>query len=151
MRVEPLIMVVEDSPEDYEALLRAAKKACLSTPLVRCESGDEALEYLFHQGRYQDAAMSPRPSMILLDLNLPGTDGRQVLHALKSDSLLRTIPVIILTTSRDELDIQHCYAEGANSYVQKPIDMARLVVTLEHLSNFWLDVAILPESPTDPR
>ncbi|HEV7519056.1 MAG TPA: response regulator, partial [Thermoanaerobaculia bacterium] len=114
------ILLVEDSPEDYEATERAFRKSGLKNPIHRCTDGDEALDYLFRRGAYADPARSPRPGIVLLDLNLPGTDGREVLETVKADDSLKQIPVIVLTTSADERDVQACYLAGANSYIQKP-------------------------------
>ena len=116
------ILLVEDSAEDVEATLRALRRAGLANPIHHCADGDEALDYLRHSGRYADGRDAPVPGVILLDLNLPGTDGREVLEAVKRDSGLKAIPVIVLTTSSDERDVQRCYEAGANSYVKKPVD-----------------------------
>src|SRR5262250_2498869 len=95
------ILLVEDSPEDFEATERAFRKSGLKNPIHRCVDGDEALDYLYRRGRYANPARSPRPGIVLLDLNLPGTDGREVLEAVKKDDVLKQIPVIVLTTSAD--------------------------------------------------
>ena len=88
--------------------------------------------------------------MILLDLNLPGTDGREVLDEIKKDADLRSIPVIVLTTSSDSRDIEACYAAGANSYVQKPVDLAGFVTAVERLKDYWFEIVILPSDPEQP-
>lgn len=139
------ILLVEDSPEDYEATLRAFQKSGLKNTVVRCEDGDEALDYLHRRGRYADPAQSPRPGVILLDLNLPGTDGRQVLSEVKNDEHLRDIPVVVLTTSADERDITACYRAGANSYIQKPVDIDGFMKAIERLNGYWFEVVILPK------
>lgn len=139
------ILLVEDSPEDFEATLRAFQKSGLKNPLIRCEDGDEALDYLHRRGRYADPARSPRPGVILLDLNLPGTDGRQVLSELKSSESLRDIPVVVLTTSADERDVTACYRAGANSYIQKPVDIDGFMKAIERLNGYWFEVVILPK------
>jgi CheY-like chemotaxis protein len=138
------ILVVEDNPEDYETTRRAFDRAGMVNPVRHCTDGDEALDYLFRRGRYADPAKSPRPGMILLDLNLPGTDGRQVLAEIKADPGLRSIPVVVLTTSADERDIQDCYSRGANSYIQKPVDLAGFLEAVQRLADFWIGVVILP-------
>lgn len=141
-----LILAVEDSPEDFEAMMRAFKKAGLRNPTARCEDGDEALDYLYQRGAYAALESARRPALILLDLNLPGTDGRQVLETIKSDPDLCAIPVVVLTTSRDPMDIEKCYACGANSFIQKPVDLAGFVTALERLSDYWFEIVILPRS-----
>jgi two-component system, response regulator len=139
------ILLVEDSPEDYEATLRAFRKSGLRNPINRCEDGEEALDYLFRRGRYADPESSPCPGVILLDLNLPGTDGRQVLAEIKGDENLKKIPVVVLTTSVDERDINACYSAGANSYIQKPVDIDGFVKAIERLNDYWFEVVILPK------
>jgi CheY-like chemotaxis protein len=138
------ILLVEDSPEDCEATMRAIRKSKLPNPVVHCASGDLALDYLHREGAYTDPKISPRPSLILLDLNLPGTDGRQVLEEIKKDRLLRTIPVIVFTTSSDRRDIAACYRAGANSYIQKPVDLAGLVTAIQRIRDFWFEVVSVP-------
>jgi CheY-like chemotaxis protein len=139
------ILLVEDSPEDFEATLRAFRKSGLKNSVVRCEDGDEALDYLHRRGKYADPDSSPRPGVILLDLNLPGTDGRQVLSDVKTNESLRDIPVVVLTTSADERDISACYRAGANSYIQKPVDIDGFMKAIERLNGYWFEVVILPK------
>jgi len=139
------ILLVEDSPEDFEATQRAFRKSGLKNTIVRCEDGEEALDYLYRRGKYADPADSPRPGVILLDLNLPGTDGRQVLSEIKSVESLKDIPVVVLTTSSDERDISACYRAGANSYVQKPVDVDGFFKAIERLNGYWFEVVILPK------
>jgi CheY-like chemotaxis protein len=139
------ILLVEDSPEDFEATVRAFNRAGLKNPIVRCEDGDSALEYLYRRGRYADPETSRRPGVILLDLNLPGTDGREVLQEIKRHDHLRHIPVIVLTTSTDERDVEACYRAGANSYIQKPVDMDGFIRAIERLNGYWFEVVVLPK------
>lgn len=139
------ILLIEDSPEDYEATLRAFRRSGLKNPIYRCEDGEEALDYLFRRGRYTEPASSPCPGVVLLDLNLPGTDGREVLAAIKGDERLKEIPVVVLTTSSDERDINACYRAGANSYIQKPVDIDGFVKAIERLNGYWFEVVILPK------
>jgi CheY-like chemotaxis protein len=138
------ILLVEDSPEDFEATIRAFKKSGLKNPIIRCEDGDSALEYLYRRGRWTDPEKSPRPGVVLLDLNLPGTDGREVLTEIKKDEQLRHIPVIVLTTSNDRRDVEACYQAGANSYIQKPVDMDGFLKAIERLNGYWFEVVVLP-------
>jgi len=140
------ILLVEDSAEDVEATTRALRKAGLANPIHHCVDGEEALDYLKRRGKYSDAAMAPRPGVVLLDLNLPGIDGRQVLSEAKADPELKRIPMIILTTSSDERDIQRCYESGANSYVKKPVDLEGFLQSIQRLSDYWFEVVILPKN-----
>jgi CheY-like chemotaxis protein len=140
------ILLVEDTPEDAEATLRAFKKAGMANPIYHCKDGDDALDYLRQIGTYADPAKAPRPGMILLDLNMPGTDGREVLSAIKADDELRQIPVIVLTTSADERDIQACYRDGANSYIQKPVDMKGFLESIQRLVDYWYHIVLLPKT-----
>lgn len=141
-----LILIVEDNDDDYIATMRAFKKANLANPVRRCTNGDQALDYLLQRGEFSAPGAAPCPSIILLDLNLPGTDGRSVLHTIKAAPELLKIPVIILTTSNAEQDIEQCYAAGANSYVQKPVDFEGFIRAIARLSEYWLEVSILPKN-----
>lgn len=141
------ILIVEDSDDDYEATLRAFKKANLHNPVSRCASGHEALDFLNRQGEYKDAP-HPRPGLILLDLNMPGLDGRSTLRLIKENDELKRIPVIILTTSSDERDVEACYQMGANTYVQKPVDFDGLIEAIVRLKEYWFEIALLPKDAT---
>ncbi|KRB58938.1 two-component system response regulator [Rhizobium sp. Root708] len=129
------ILIVEDSEDDFEATIRAFKRANLKNPVHWASSGYEALELL---------ETMPRPGLILLDLNMPGLDGRKTLEMIKSNENWRKIPVVILTTSDDERDIEGCYALGANTYVQKPVDLDGLFAAIQRLKEYWFEIAILP-------
>ncbi|WP_462325224.1 response regulator [Desulfoplanes sp.] len=138
------ILVVEDNPEDFEATQRAFRKAKLANPIDHCEDGDEALTYLF--GRMDDTGSwsEKLPGLILLDLNLPGTDGREVLERIKAHDKLKKIPVIVLTTSDDEQDIDNCYEWGANSYVHKPVDINGFMTAIQRIKDYWFEIVLLP-------
>lgn len=140
------MLLVEDSPEDREATMRAFKRAGMANPIHCCVSGDEALDYLHQRGKYTSADSAPRPNLILLDLNLPGTDGREVLAEIKQHDRLRSIPVIVLTTSSDARDIAACYQAGANSYVRKPVDLEGFMQSVQRLKDYWFEVVILPKA-----
>ena len=135
------ILLVEDSPEDFETTERAFRKSGLKNPIFRCSDGDEALDLLFRRGRFADA---PRPGVILLDLNLPGTDGPEVLA--KAAPQLKHIPVNVLTTSSDDRDVQACYQAGASSYIQKPVDLDGFMRAIQRLNDYWFEVVILPKA-----
>jgi len=137
------ILVVEDSLEDFTALSRAFHKHSLANPVVRCEDGDEALEYLKGYGRHPNWPQG-LPAIVLLDLNLPGTDGRTVLDVLKRDAQLHAIPVIIFSTSSSSRDIEDCYRLGANSYLTKPIEYAVLEEKIRLIIRYWLQTSELP-------
>ena len=139
------ILLVEDSPEDYETTLRSLRKTGLKNPIVRCVDGEDALDYLYKRGAYSAPDAAPRPGLVMLDLNLPGTDGREVLAEAKGDSSLRAIPIVVLTTSSDERDIEQCYQLGANSYVQKPVDLAGFVKSISRMKDYWFEVVITPK------
>lgn len=140
------ILIVEDSDDDFFATMRAFKKSNLANPVQRCTNGDQALDYLFQRGEFSAPGKAPRPGLILLDLNLPGTDGRSILHTIKAEPDLLKIPVVVLTTSNAEHDIEKCYAAGANSYVQKPVDFVEFIRATARLSDYWLNISILPKS-----
>jgi CheY-like chemotaxis protein len=137
------ILLVEDSPEDFETTRRAFRRAGLRNPMLHCATGDDALDFLHQRGRYT-AATAPRPGIILLDLNLPGTDGRAVLAEIKAAAGLSEIPVVVLTTSADHRDVEACYQAGANSYVQKPVNLDAFMEAIQRLHDYWFDVVILP-------
>lgn len=137
------ILLVEDSPEDFETTRRAFRRAGLRNPMLHCATGDDALDFLHQRGSYT-AATAPRPGIILLDLNLPGTDGRAVLAEIKAAAGLSEIPVVVLTTSADHRDVEACYQAGANSYVQKPVNLDAFMEAIQRLHDYWFDVVILP-------
>ncbi len=139
------ILLVEDSPDDALATQRAFKKAGLANPIRHCTDGDQALDYLFRRGEFTDAEANPLPGLILLDLNLPGTNGVEVLAQIKQDDTLSKIPVIVLTTSSDERDINDCYTNGANSYVVKPVDFPGFLEAIQRLTDFWFEIVVLPK------
>lgn len=146
IRSKKPILIVEDSVDDFEATERALQKSGnLVNPIVRCIDGSDAMNYLTGSGKYADQD-TPLPELILLDLNMPGRDGRTLLSILKSDSRLWSIPVIILTTSDSEEDVSICYQLGANSYIKKPVDMTGFFYAMKRLTEYWFDVAILPKS-----
>ncbi len=141
-----VILIVEDSDDDYESTVRALKRSGnLKNRIKRCESGDIALNYLYGDGKYQDRQEYPLPSVILLDLNMPGTDGRMVLRKIKNDDALKDIPVVVLTTSDDAKDIDACYKDGANTYIHKPVDLDGFFKAIKQLKEYWFEIAILPK------
>jgi CheY-like chemotaxis protein len=133
--------MVEDSPTDAQLTIEALHAAKVANRLSHVEDGVEALRYLRRQGPYTDA---PRPDLILLDLNLPRKDGREVLDELKRDPNLKVIPVVVLTTSRSEQDVLRSYQLHANCYITKPVDFSQFMEVVKTIENFWLTVVTLP-------
>lgn len=144
------ILIVEDSPEDYAIVLRAFKKAHVTHGIVRCQDGDEALDYLLRRGVYAEADGWRRPALILLDLNLPGTDGAEVLAAVKADLDLRSIPVVVLSNSQAAEDVNRCYALGAAGYIRKQIQLKQLEESIRGLSRYWFETVQLPKGDPAP-
>ena len=135
------ILLVEDNPADVRLTQEALKEGKVYNNLHWAKDGVEALEFLHRQGRYADA---PRPDIILLDLNLPKKDGREVLSEIKRDEELKRIPVVILTTSKAEEDVLKSYNLHANCYVTKPVDLDQFIVVVKSIDMFWLTVVTLP-------
>ncbi len=140
------ILIIEDNEDDFEAAERALRsEAGLTSPIRHCLDGAEAWAYLTGTGRFAPPDQPRRPSLILLDLNMPGLDGRRLLERLKQDGALRSIPVVIMTTSAAESDVAQCYAVGANSFMQKPVSWTEFTEAIRNLRRFWLQTAILPK------
>jgi CheY-like chemotaxis protein len=139
------ILLVEDNRDDYEATCRAFEKANLRNPIVWCKSGRDALDFLKREGAHEDAGIGSQPGLVLLDLNMPGMSGHRTLELIKQDAALKQIPVIILTTSADERDVEACYQAGANTYVQKPVSFEGLIEAIKRLKAYWFEIALLPK------
>lgn len=137
-------LVVEDSDEDFFAFERIVRKFSVTQAIYRCSDGDEALDFLYHRGQYTNPEQAPRPSIILLDLNLPGIDGRDVLAQIKQDSDLSIIPVVVFTTSSNPKDVEICYQQGVNSYLIKPINLNKLMRSIQLLMDYWFEANTLP-------
>ena len=140
------ILLIEDSPTDAELCIEALRHAKVSNHLHHVEDGVEAMQFLRREGPYPQA---PRPALIMLDLNLPRKDGREVLAELKQDANLKTIPIVVLTTSRAEQDVLRSYELHANCYITKPVDFQQFLSVIESIEQFWLTVVALP-SDTRP-
>lgn len=138
---EPLL-VVEDSNEDFRMLQRLMRRMAVQNPIHRCTNGDEVLELLYQQKIQPKVAL--RPSVILLDLNLPGIDGREVLERLKQDECFKEIPIVVFTTSSNPKDIELCYQKGANGYLVKPMDAQELKKTIRAFVDYWLEANTPP-------
>ena len=133
-----LILLVEDNPDDVALTLRALRKNQIINDVVVARDGVEALDFLFGTGTYTGRDLSVAPSLILLDLKLPKMDGRQVLERIRSDPSTRVLPVVVLTSSKEEQDLIHTYRLGANSYIRKPVDFAQFTEAVRQLGLYWL-------------
>ena len=136
------ILLVEDNPGDVRLTIEALKEAKVLNQLTVVKDGIEALSLLRRQGQY---ARAPRPDLILLDLNLPKKDGREVLGEIKADDNLKHIPVVILTTSQDEQDVLKSYNLYANCYITKPVDLNQFITVVKSIEDFWLGIVELPK------
>lgn len=132
------ILIVEDTPEDLELTLRAFKKAKLSNKIQIARDGAEALEFIFCEGAYAQRQPEDGPKVILLDLKLPKIDGLEVLKRIKGDSRTSLIPVVVLTSSKEQSDIVESYKLGVNSYIVKPVNFERFVAAVGELGMYWL-------------
>ncbi len=148
---EPLL-VVEDSNEDFRMLQRLMRHMSVQNPIHRCTNGDEVLDFLSQQGNdayakdedLPSSKVALRPSVILLDLNLPGIDGRDILDRLKQDKSFKGIPIVVFTTSSNPKDIELCYQKGANGYLVKPMDAQELKKTIQAFVDYWLEANMPP-------
>jgi CheY-like chemotaxis protein len=133
-----VILLVEDNPDDEELTLRALKKNNIQNEVVVARDGVEALDYLFATGRYAGRDVTQVPSVTLLDLKLPKVDGLEVLKRIRADERTRFLPVVILTSSKEEHDLLNGYALGANSYIRKPVDFSQFIDAVRQLGLYWL-------------
>jgi CheY-like chemotaxis protein len=137
------ILLVEDNDDDVLITKRAFQRGHMANPLVVVRDGDEALDYVFRRGKYKDA---PRPGIVLLDLNLPRVDGFTVLRTIKSDPETKSIPVIVLTTSKRDEDVLRSYSYHANTYIEKPVEFDRFVHVVQNFNLYWNLTATLPRA-----
>ena len=140
------ILMADDDPDDRELTREAFVESKLANDLRFVEDGEELLDYLHRRGKYVDPALSPRPGIILLDLNMPRKDGREALRELKSDARFRMIRVIIMTTSKAEEDILRAYDLSAASYITKPVTFGGLIDVIKTLGKYWLEIVELPDN-----
>lgn len=138
------ILLIEDNPEDVEITLRAFQKYHLANKIHVVRDGEEALEFLFREGRYADRRVGANTRLILLDLKLPKVDGIEVLKRCKSDPRTRLIPIVVLTSSREERDLVETYKLGVNSYVIKPVDFSQFTEAVRQLGLYWIVLNQLP-------
>jgi len=138
------ILLVEDNPDDIDLTRRAFRKNNLLNPIVVAEDGAAALDYLFGRGSWEGRDVRDRPALVLLDLKLPKIEGIEVLRTIRQDPRSQTIPVVILTTSREDRDVVESYRLGANSYVRKPVDFNEFIEAVRNLGMYWL---LINEAP----
>jgi CheY-like chemotaxis protein len=139
-----VILMADDDADDRIMTKEALEESKLTNEFRFVENGEELLDYLRRQGRFADPASSPRPGVVLLDLNMPRMDGREALKEIKADPELRRIPVVILTTSKAEEDVYRTYDLGANSYIMKPVTFDGLVEVMRGLGRYWVEIVELP-------
>ncbi len=137
MKQKP-ILLVEDNPDDVELTRIAFAEAKIANELVVVADGAEALDYLYARGAHADRDIDDLPSIVLLDLNLPKVDGREVLQVIRGDARTKSLPVVVLTTSTERFDVEASYALGVNSYIQKPVDFEQFVWAVKQVGLYWL-------------
>jgi CheY-like chemotaxis protein len=141
------LLIIEDSDEDFEALRRIINQVTpFPISIDRCLDGDDALDFLNQEGVYKNKNNITVPDLIILDLNLPGTDGREILVTIKQSRTLKIIPVVVLSTSANPQDIEDCYQSGVNSYMLKPMNISDLKDSVRTLLDYWLKAMVLPSS-----
>lgn len=137
---EKIILLVEDNPDDEALALRALKRSETGGKVVVAHDGVEALDYLFATGKHADRDAGLKPGLVLLDLKLPKLDGLEVLRRMRSDERTKLLPVVILSSSREQRDLIESYSLGANSYVRKDVDFVRFSQTIQQLKSYWLSL-----------
>jgi CheY-like chemotaxis protein len=141
------LLLAEDDPDDCLLVRQALEKSRPISDLRCVEDGEELLDYLRRRGKFADPKQSPRPGLILLDLNMPRKDGREALREIKNDPKLRAIPIVVLTTSKSEEDVVRAYNLGVNSYITKPVRFAALVEVMQAIGKYWFEIVELPGRP----
>lgn len=142
---EPItVLMADDDADDCLLVKDAFSESRLNTVLRFVEDGEELMDYLLRRGGYVDPRLSPRPGIILLDLNMPKKDGREALREIKTDPELRAIPIVVLTTSKEDVDITQSYDLGASSFIIKPVTFNRLVSVVKSFGKYWFEIVELP-------
>jgi CheY-like chemotaxis protein len=150
-RTKPVtILMADDDPDDRQLTQEAFAESHLANDLRFVEDGEQLMDYLNRRGKYADPASSPRPGLILLDLNMPRKDGREALEEIKGDPRLRAIRVVVLTTSKAEEDIVRTYNLSAASYITKPVTFDGLLDVIRTMGKYWLEIVELPDNGDDP-
>jgi two-component system, response regulator len=142
-------LLIEDDPEEAELTIRSLKRSNIANMVTHLDDGEDALDYLFRRGKFRDLAPAARPKLVLLDLNLPKVGGLEILKAIKADPSTRMIPVVVLTSSKEEKDIIESYKLGVNSYIVKPVNFESFAKAIEDLKFYWMVLNQLPPETTD--
>lgn len=143
---EPVeILIVEDNPNDAELTIRALNKGILANHIFVAENGEEALDFIFSRGRFSERDKSKTLKVIFLDLKLPKVSGLEFLKAIKSDDATKMLPVVVITSSKEDTDIQQAYALGANSYIVKPVDFESFIHSISAAGAYWLIINVPPK------
>lgn len=145
-RKRTVVIIADDDPDDRLLIQDALNQACYSGTVKFVEDGAEILDYLYHRGNYSDHKSAPLPELVLLDLNMPKVGGMEVLEVIKSDPALRSIPVVVLTTSRQPEHVARSYQLGGNGFITKPSSYTELVSIMENLHRYWFQTVMLPKS-----
>lgn len=148
MNHQQVILLIEDNPDDVELAKRGLQRGNLMNDVVVANDGEMALDYLFARGEFASRDPDALPALILLDLKLPKVDGMQVLEQMRANPLTRLLPVVVLTSSDEQVDLQRCYELGCNSYIRKPVDFKQFAAVVEQLQLYWL---VLNKPPPKPR
>ena len=146
-----VILIADDDIDDRMMIKDAFAERRLGNEIRFVEDGEDLIDYLLRKGKYTDASTSPRPGLILLDLNMPKKDGREALKEIKNNPDLRSIPIVVLTTSKAEEDVYKTYNLGVNSYITKPVTFEALVNVARDVSNYWFEIVELPSSKKSMR
>jgi CheY-like chemotaxis protein len=140
------VLVADDDEDDRKMTADALREARISNKLHFVTDGEELIDYLYHRGKYAPPAHAPRPDLLLLDLNMPRKDGREALREMKENPSFRSIPVLVLTTSKTEEDVERIYGLGANSFITKPVTFEGLVQAMKVIGEYWFQIVRLPKA-----
>ena len=144
------ILIAEDDADDMAITMRAIRDGFPEASIRTVQDGEELMEYMQCRGSFSDPANAPRPGLILLDLNMPRKSGREALAEIKGDAVMRTVPIVILTTSNSHIDVESSYGAGANAYMTKPLSYSEMLASMKALTDFWFNRALLPPENAVP-
>lgn len=139
-----VVLIAEDDADDMAITMRALRDGYPGISIKTVQDGEELMDYLHGRGEFSDSAEAPRPSLILLDLNMPRKSGREALAEIKSDESFRNVPIVVFTTSNAPIDVETSYSAGANAYLTKPLSYSEMLASMRALTDFWFTRAILP-------